>query len=90
MQKQRKAEATAKDIQLAQDAALAEKMRQEELVASIEQAKASAGNCAFCGKSLYDVKKPFNMPGDIGSCCSASCAMSARRKLQADAAEKRL
>eukprot|EP00605_Chrysophyceae_sp_TOSAG23-4_P002922 GSChrysophyteH1.ASY1.ANO1.3217.1 assembled CDS len=88
--KQRKAEAAAKDAQLAQDAALAEKMRQEELAASIEQAKASAGNCAFCSKSLYDVKKPFNMPGDIGSCCTASCAMSARRKLQADAAEKRL
>jgi hypothetical protein len=87
--KQRKQEQAAKDAQIAADSVFAAKCREEELKAAVEASRNNADKCKNCQKSLFDVKKPFDM-GGIGKCCTADCAMKARRKLQAEAAERRL
>ena len=88
--KARKKEAAQKDKQLVSDSAAAHALREQELAAALQHARDNAAACAFCAKNMHGVRKPFNMPGGVGTCCSADCALKARKRLQAAAAEARL
>jgi hypothetical protein len=72
-----------------QEAAEALRRAEAQKIAAEEEAKkrmATAGNCALCGKALYgaQVYDVFDR-----RCCSTACVATLRRKLAAEAAEKR-
>lgn len=67
-----------------------EKRAREEEAAQVAAALAvreSAGNCDMCSKSLFQAQmyEVFDK-----KCCSSACVVLMRRKLMAEAAEKRL
>jgi hypothetical protein len=84
--KQRKQEAARAEVQQAADFALAKELQEKEAIEDEERRKASAGKCAQCSSHLYKVKV-FALQDC--KCCSAACVMSLRRRLAADAAERR-
>lgn len=63
--------------------------REEEAKAAAEALlRESAGECALCRKSLYKSVDSYDVFDK--KCCSSACAVLMRRKLMAEAAEKRL
>ena len=84
--KQRKKEAAQMEAQKAADFALAKEMQEKEAADEEERRKRDAGVCAQCSTSLYKVKV-FALQDCI--CCSAACVMTLRRRLAAEAAERR-
>lgn len=74
------AELVARQAREAQEAEIAKAQR-------LEQAKANAGQCACCGMSLFGIQ-PFDVFDR--RCCSSECVIKLRRRLAAEAAEKRL
>jgi len=61
--------------------------QQEAAKADAETRRLNAGQCALCGKSLAGVRAlgVFDR-----RCCSSDCVLRLRRRLAAEAAEKRL
>lgn len=65
-----------------------ERLMQLELAkAEAEKRKVNAGSCALCQKSLAGIKA---LDVFDRRCCSSACVLQLRRKLTAEAAEKRL
>ena len=76
---QAKHEAEEKEIQAQKQLAISKKAE--------EDIQSNAGKCSFCEKSLGGIV-PYEVFGR--HCCSSSCVVRMRRKITADAAEKRL
>ena len=84
--KLRKQAEKKKEAQQIADLALAKELQEKEAAAEAEQRRLSAGECGHCGKSLYLIKV---FPLQDCKCCSAACVLQLRRRLAAEAAERR-
>lgn len=88
--KERKKENKSRELQQAKDAELAKQLQDEEKVKAKEDAKIRAGMCSnpSCAKSLYKVRKTFDLSTEL-RCCSAPCVLQLRRGLAVKAASER-
>ena len=84
--KLRKQEEKKKEAQQVADLALAKELQEKDAAEEAEQRRLDAGECGHCGKSLYMVKV---FPLQDCKCCSAACVLQLRRRLAAEAAERR-
>ena len=84
--KQRKKDNKEKDAREAEELKVLEEQERALEQQREEEVVMAAGICAFCSISLFR-KKVYDIFDR--RCCSGSCVIALRRRLQAEAAEKR-